>query len=183
MIWDDDTGIIPPVWGDGMGDRSPLPCSIVGFVKAFAFTPHRAKLIQGLLDYRAILRKCIGRPAIQWVNGSFAENIESLEARDPNDIDVVTVFPIQAILDDKKCSEAKLNDHAYLKETYHVDAYHLPLGQLAFEQEIRMLTYWFVQWSRRRDGRWKGFLQLLLYDDEEEQARELLKGMQGGEHG
>jgi len=180
MIWNDE-GIIPPVWGQGMDQRSPLPCSIADFIQAFAISPHRAKLAKGFLDYRDQLRQCVGKSAIQWADGSFVEHIEKLEARDPKDIDVLTIFMADDVDADHFAAQ-KLNDLSHLRTCYHVDAYYLPLGQQSLVMDIRMLTYWYAQWSHRRDHKWKGFIQLFLHDDDE-QARHLLMQMHGGNHG
>jgi hypothetical protein len=59
----------------------------------------------------------------QWLDGSFLENIESLESRSPRDIDVVTFY----YLPPNQTQKALLNgypqlfDHRHIKENYHVD--------------------------------------------------------------
>jgi hypothetical protein len=56
----------------------------------FAGLPGRRHLVEGLLRYRADLAKLGFVRGFQWLDGSFAEDVEANEQRTPNDIDVVT---------------------------------------------------------------------------------------------
>jgi hypothetical protein len=74
------------------GQISPYPCTILEVCQRFATSPDRVSILDGLLKLRALL---IGQgltAATQWLSGSFVEDIESLEARPPHDIDVVTWY-------------------------------------------------------------------------------------------
>ncbi|MCS5828604.1 hypothetical protein LNO09_12165 [Klebsiella variicola] len=75
--------------------RSPYKMDIVRFVSMFALSPARMKILKGFLDFRMSLSQAGLVEGFQWVDGSFTENIELIERRPPNDVDVVTFFSIQ----------------------------------------------------------------------------------------
>src|SRR5438128_1228261 len=57
-------------------------------VVALGTTPVRENLLFGLLEYRALLVSFGYTQGVQFIDGSFVENVEAREARDPGDIDV-----------------------------------------------------------------------------------------------
>ncbi|MCY1556832.1 hypothetical protein D9M68_936240 [compost metagenome] len=64
--------------------------------------------------------------------------------------------------------------NAYVKQAYKVDAYLHVLGIPTDSQQVRQISYWYSMWSHRRDGLWKGFLQINLKPDEDGEARRIL---------
>lgn len=50
----------------------------------------RRELLKGLLEFRSELHRIGLVDGIQWLDGSFIENVEEIEGRHPKDIDVVT---------------------------------------------------------------------------------------------
>ena len=104
----------------------------------------------------------------QWLDGSFLENIEVIEARSPNDLDVVTFFRLPA-----GTSQAEIRTRApdafpqtraersVFKSVFFVDPYLVNLGAPP-ERLVRSSTYWYSVWSHRRDSNWKGYLQIDL---------------------
>lgn len=123
--WNDD-GLLPAVGNDPTGpDRSPYHVPLIALIERFAITAKRCVILEGLLRYRAALHECGLKLGVQWINGSFAEDVENREARAPNDVDVVTFFE----LPDGATEERLMNrspdlfDHEFVKKNYFVDAY------------------------------------------------------------
>ncbi len=129
-------------------------------------------ILLGLLDFRAVLHRLGLRQGFQWVDGSFLENIEQLENRTPNDIDVVTFVPSMARIPEREL-DAEL-DHATLKGRYSVDAYFVETDELSTELLVGVSAYWYSVWSHRRTNLWKGFLQISLDPSDDQTVREQL---------
>lgn len=170
--------VLPPHLGNptGLSGSSPYGATIIELCEQFATTERRKKILSGFLDLRKelITRKLCG---FQWIDGSFLENIEVQEERDPNDIDVVTFVANPINRDEVYAiippSDELLNPKT-TKEKYHVDHYLLPLGS---EPKIlvHLTRYWYGLFSHRRDGVWKGILEIPLEDSSmEEEAKALL---------
>ena len=49
-------------------------------------------ILDGFLRFRELLTQAGFVSGFQWVDGSFLENVEMLENRPPNDLDVVTFY-------------------------------------------------------------------------------------------
>jgi hypothetical protein len=168
-------GIIPPndVMQPTVGERSPYQASLKDFVLRFGRTDARRTLLTGLLRYREGLHSVGLTEGFQWLDGSFLEDIEAREARAPNDIDVVTFYHLP---NGKSQSDVAEQDPALfrggraLKSAYHVDAYLVDLGGSA-EYIVERSRYWYSMWSHRRDGVWKGYLQINLDPAEDTAAR------------
>lgn len=172
-------GVLPPIRPQQPGhstDRSPYEVGLCELVEQFAFTPERVLILRGFLDYRAALHGIGLASGFQWMNGSFMQDVENHEIRAPNDVDVVTYFHLptgdtQASLASKA---GQLFNNAYVKQTYKVDAYPHVLGGAMDMRQVRQISYWYSMWSHRRDGLWKGFLQIDLKPDEDADARRIL---------
>lgn len=177
-------GVIPPVdETDGCSvKRSPYNISVTQLVDLFSYTPERIVILRGLLHYRAELYQVGIVSGYQWLNGSFTTDIEVLENRAPNDIDVVTFFYLpngetqQSFL--PKTGQLLLSK--YTKSTFRVDAYPVILGQNLTPELISRITYWYSMWSHRKgDNIWKGFLQVELSPDEDKTALKILNELGG----
>src|SRR5262245_49215124 len=83
--------VLPPHLGaPGMVlDLSPYRCTVAEVCDRFAISPARKRILDGLLKLRAELF-ALGIEGFQWLDGSFVEDIEAQEGRDPGDMDVVT---------------------------------------------------------------------------------------------
>ena len=107
--------------------------------------------------------------AIQWVNGSFCEDIEVQETRPPGDVDVVTLARLgdQLVLSRKLPPEVL--DHDLCKVTFHVDHYFVATDVPFSMDQGSMISYWSSLWSHRRaDNRWKGFVAIPLASNDGE---------------
>ena len=163
-------GIIPPINSQRPTDisRSPYIVSLSEFALRFGQSAERRVVLDGLLRYRTALHDAGLIQGFQWLDGSFLENIEALEARPPNDIDVVTFYDLPV-----GKSQMDLMLHAgdifpttrdgklRLKSAFHVDAYLEHLGKPP-SYLIKKSAYWYSMWSHRRNQVWKGFVQIDL---------------------
>lgn len=106
----------------------------------------------------------------QWINGSFTEDVETLEGRAPRDIDVLTFY--------KDVPEEKLQgimnafpEFAYpqkSKETFQVDHYTVDISFPQGEAIVRLINYWIQLFSHNRNGIWKGMVELELNTPQED---------------
>ncbi|MDC5255326.1 DUF6932 family protein [Acinetobacter nosocomialis] len=171
-------GVIPPIRPEQPGyspDRSPYIADIESVVTRFGTTQARINILRGFLAYRKCFYDLGVTEGFQWINGSFCQDIENIEHRDPGDIDVVTFYyipkfekgPDQIFID----SFFRLLDTDYTKPHFKVDAYGMQLGTTFLPATIKQLSYWYSMWSHRKsDNMWKGFIQVSLSPEADEQA-------------
>ena len=172
-------GVIPPIQPGQPGhspNRSPYFSTLTTLIDRFSLSPERVSILNGLFAYRSALHGLGLIEGFQWLDGSFLENIEDQETRPPKDIDVVTYFHLpagvtQLLLHQKAGS---LFDNDYVKKTYQVDAFLAILGEPVNAASISRSTYWYSMWSHRRDGMWKGFVQIDLSPGEDTAALVIL---------
>jgi len=180
------SGVLPPIRPGLSGnhvDRSPYVATLLEFVDCFSTSPTRIEIIDGLLKYRRELHSCGITKGFQWLDGSFMEKIESLEARQPVDIDVVSFFylPDGKSQQDLILLNRNLFDSAKMIIDHYVDAYYFILGQPTGSSHVKKVAYWYSMWAHRRDETWKGFIQVDLAPFEDEAAMEaLMKKREGG---
>ena len=172
-------GVLPPVRLGNAGhsaDRSPYAVSLLSLIERFSSSPERIKILQGFLQFRACLYEIGIVSGFQWLDGSFLEHVELLEGRSPNDIDVVTFFELPEGQTQRSLAEKNKDifDIQYLKNTFSVDGYFTQLGQPTNQQQVKNIAYWYSMWSHRRDGVWKGFIQVNLDPTEDVDAKQLL---------
>jgi hypothetical protein len=115
----------------------------------------------------------------QWIDGSFLENIEETEERDPHDIDLVTFYYLpDGVNEEDLVSQAPhLFDPRRTKDDFHVDAYFVRLNTEYPELLVSQAAYWYSVWSHRRNGLWKGFLQIDLSSNDDQVATTNLREM------
>ena len=159
-------GVLPPNNpGDPTAvDRSPYTVSLTDLVLHFGTTEKRQTILEGLLGLRAALHEAGLSEGFQWVDGSFLEDIEKIENRDPADMDVVTFFDLPQGQTQKSFAAAHpdLFNHADTKTRYLVDAYFVPMDDNPPAHLVERSAYWYSLWSHRRNGQWKGYLQIDL---------------------
>jgi hypothetical protein len=164
-------GVLPPIdeANPVSASRAPYPVLLTDLVARFATSPRRCEVLQGFLAYRAALHANGYVEGFQWLDGSFMEDIETLEARAPGDIDVVSFVqaprpaaPTPADLD--------ALDHDLAKQRYKVDGYFLELDAVSARETTFWSAYWYSMWAHRRNKAWKGFLQIELRPDEDATA-------------
>ena len=161
-------GVLPPLdEANPVGaTRAPYPVSLSDLVARFATSPERCAVLKGLLAYRAALHANGYVADFQWLNGSFMEDVERLEARAPRDIDVVSfVHAPQPAAPTPADSEAL--DSALAKSRFLVDGYFLELDAVPPREISFWSAYWYSLWAHRRNRAWKGFLQIDLRPDDD----------------
>lgn len=172
-------GVLPPIRPGAPGhspDRSPYPAGLADVVDRFSTSTERVNILHGFLNLRAAFHALGIVSGFQWIDGSFLEQVEVLESRPPADIDVVTYFDLPPGLSelDLVAQNTALFDHDHVKATFKVDHYPNVLGKAIDAFQIRQLSYWYSMWSHRRDGLWKGFIQVSLDPAEDVQALQTL---------
>ncbi len=180
-------GVLPPVRPEMPGnspERSPYRVSLAGFVDRFATSPERMAILDGLLRFRGKRHELGIVSGFQWLDGSFLEQIELLESRHPRDMDVVTFFDMPLGENQRSLLQkaGQVFDQKHLKENYSIDGYFSVLGQPVDARQVQSIAYWYSMWSHRRDGLWKGFVQVDLDPSQDADARAVLNISGGAQH-
>lgn len=175
-------GVLPPLdeASPVAASRSPYPVSLADLVARFATSPERYAVLRGFLDYRAALRASGYVDGFQWLDGSFMEDVETIEHRAPRDLDVVSFVHAQQFATPTP-AQAEALDHDLAKARYLVDGYFVELDVLPPREISSWSAYWYSVWAHRRNKAWKGFLQVELRPDEDAIAAALLA--QNAAHG
>jgi len=147
---------------EGMKIISPFKVTIIEFVERFATTQQRTEIIEGFLRFRAGLAKIGVVQGIQWIDGSFVEDVESTQGRPPNDIDVITFFPIPPGRSALDLSEEEIFQHDHVKSNFRTDAYFYVPEWKWDSNDIDHYVYWNSLFSHRRDRVWKGYVHVDL---------------------
>lgn len=163
--FDHITSVLPPHLGDPVvpANLSPYLCTAVELCTKFATSPARKAILRGFLKIRQELMR-LGIQGFQWLDGSFLEDIELLEGRDPHDLDVVTFITDpsdMAVLTPALGPRDDLWKPARSKALFCVDHYVLPLCSPP-EEVVEQTRYWYGLFSHRRDSTWKGMLRVEL---------------------
>lgn len=172
--------VLPPHLGvaGNVTNLSPYVCTVDELCRRFATSPARKLILTGLLDLRREFFT-FGIRGFQWLDGSFVEDIETQELRDPKDIDVVTFVSTPAApvdLSSALATKPNLLNRAHVKSTYRVDHFWLPLGSNPTDL-VEQTRYWYGLFSHRRDRTWKGMLAVNLTNQaDDDAARPLLGG-------
>lgn len=155
---------ISPVAGALM---SPFATTLTRIAGKLCGSPARREIFKGLISYRQALATIGMDNGFQWLSGSFMEDIERLEARNPNDVDVVTFCHRPAGAKDDAAwrtffgANIHLLDARMVKPVFKSDAYLVDLDTIP-TNVVNQARYWFGLFSHRRDGLWKGMLQVPL---------------------
>ncbi len=172
--------VLPPHLGDPREptDLSPFPCTVAELCDRFATSPKRKSILNGFLNFRQELFN-LGLSGFQWLDGSFLEDIESEESRDPNDIDVVSFtessMDLSALRTHIANTSPELLNRDHVKATYSVDHFLMPLGSKP-ALIVDNTRYWYGLFSHRRDRLWKGMLVVKLADKADDLAARTILG-------
>lgn len=171
-------GVLPPYVGVTPTDFngvSPYRAEMSEIVKVLATTPERVKLCKGLIAHRKALRGLGVVTGVQWINGSFCENVESTRGSAPKDIDVVTLMRRPAGYESVPplawglfCQQhLRLFDSQATKHHYSCEVFFIDLHQPALAV-IAQVTYWFGLFTHQKATHlWKGILQVSLSSDDD----------------
>jgi hypothetical protein len=163
-------GVIPPVSAvsASSANRSPYLVSLSEVVLHFRDSADRRAILDGFLRYRQRLHAAGLVHGFQWLDGSFLEQIELLEGRPPNDLDVVTFFHLPPGANESDIRmrfpdafPGTAQQRRAFQASFHVDAYWVNLDE-PVESVVELSTYWYSMWSHRRDASWKGYVQVDL---------------------
>jgi hypothetical protein len=163
------SGVLPPYVGTPCISpaMSPYGTTLLKIAQRFASTPDRRTILRGLLNYRQALAGIGLVEGFQWISGSFLEDIETLETRSPRDVD--TVFfcrrPAQhqtdALWQAFVIAHMNLFQPSSAKTNFKCDPYFVDLT-LSSNYIVDQARFWFGLFSHRRNGLWKGLLQVPL---------------------
>jgi hypothetical protein len=133
-------------------------------------------VLDGFIRYRRALHEAGLRKGFQWLNGSFAEDVERVEGRPPNDVDVVTFYELPEGTTQRVIAEKnpQLLNHAGIREKYNVDGYFVSLGSCP-DRLVRESIYWYSVWSHRRTMTWKGYIEISLNPTQDQAAWDILR--------
>jgi len=86
--------VLPPHLGDPVeaSQLSPSPCTTVDLCQRFGTTPERRSILSKFLVFVDRLQTEGLSNGLQWLDGSFLEDVELRDRRPPRDLDVVTVY-------------------------------------------------------------------------------------------
>jgi hypothetical protein len=177
------SAVLPPIRPGQPGhspDRSPYLAKFSEVVQRFGTSQERTNILQGLLEYRKALTNIGVMNGFQWLDGSFMENKEVLLNIPPNDVDVVTFFSLPDGVSDQfafLASNTDLFEPVRSKNRFHVDAYAMVIGDPLQASDVQQIAYWYSMWSHRRNGMWKGFVQVDISSSEDQIAEPLLAQM------
>lgn len=133
------------------------------FVEAFEHTSKRYELFNEYKRYTHDLRKVIGQPFYQWVDGSFTST-----SFNPSDIDLISfishdTYTNKELLIDERFSKWSVSQHysgldAYTVWTYPADH----KRSVLFEADCAYWQDWFGHTRYRRDRKrfTKGYIQV-----------------------
>jgi hypothetical protein len=169
-------GLLPPFVGADATtpDRSPYWVTMPELVAALGTSPHRCALLRNLIEYRALLARGGYVGGIQFIDGSFVENVEALANRNPSDIDVFSILsaPTRYLTDPKAWQatglpfwNAEVANRDLNKQRFGLDTYAVLFEELQAQPMnlIRNIIYWYGLFSHQRDTfAWKGFAVLAL---------------------
>ena len=196
--WEED-GVFPPVDRENPAspyNRSPHRVLLADLVRNLGISPPRLRILRGFLEYRRALHTLGIVEGIQWVNGSFVEDVETRRGQvAPNDIDVVTfaILPAGMTLSNLLQLTPRITNPLHTKNDFLVDGYIEPISELTPNQLINVVAYWYGLWSHTKrdvpnalttspDFEWKGFLQVSLASAEDATAEmaleEQIRGVQ-----
>lgn len=173
-------GVLPPI--DPLTPisvtRSPYEVTLLDVITRFATSPERGQILKGFLDYRAALHALGLTVGFQWLDGSFAEDVEMIERRNPRDLDVVTFVEVPASF--RLPPSPSVVDHDFAKQRFHVDGYPFGLNEISPGELVHFSAYWYSLLSHRRDMEWKGFLEVNLNPADDGAAAAALAQYQSG---
>ncbi|MBK8159689.1 MAG: hypothetical protein IPK59_13285 [Rhodospirillaceae bacterium] len=162
---------------------------MIEFADAFGTTPHRRSLIRNLVQYRTLLATDGYLHGIQFVDGSFVENVETNRGRPPGDIDVLSLLeapakyhPSNADWDSnwQNTGEAfwksEVVNRPVNKARFLLDTYAMIVTEMPLEGFLDNVIYWYSLFSHQRDTfAWKGFVRIALNTDEDAEVLERLR--------
>lgn len=177
----DHNHVIPPHVGDpsNRSDVSPFECTTFELCQKFSTSKERIEILQKFLDFRKRTVNSGIKVGFQWLDGSFLENIEESEGRNPNDLDVVTFYGGLTMNDQfmAKTFFPEFFSPKMAREKFSVDHYAIDFN---FDPDVTIdqTRYWLQLFTHKRNGIWKGMLKIPLNTvKDDENALNYLKSL------
>lgn len=156
---------LPPHLGDPTKfvQVSPYPCTTLEFCMHFATSKERIEILKNFLTFRQRMKVEGIVTGFQWLNGSFTSDIETIESRPPNDLDLVTFFDGRGI--DSSVIVSNFNEFVSFrasKAVYKLD--HYPVN-FTYDPYVTVgqTTYWIQLFSHSKPHQiWKGILEVKI---------------------
>lgn len=178
------SGLLPPIAGadEVDKDRSPYIITMPELVNALGTTPRRQRLLRNLLAYRALMYGHGYSAGIQFLDGSFVEDVERHSGREPGDIDVFSLLsipqryvqnPATWMPDGFNFWAGEIQNQPLNKIRFELDTYAVLIEDMPFVHLVKDVMYWYSLFSHQRlTFAWKGFVAVLL--DQRQDADALL---------
>lgn len=161
----DHNHVLPPHRGNPtvISDLSPFHCTTLELCQKFATSPERIEILNNFLQFRTSLRNEGLLNAVQWLDGSFLEDIEKSENRPPKDLDIVTIYWGYSIAFQQSLllKIPEFADPALSKTNLKLDHYPFDAG-IAPMRTVVISRYRSQLFSHNRNGVWKGMLAINL---------------------
>lgn len=163
------SGVLPPYVGKVTNSQmmSPYPATLLEIAQRFCHTPHRCTTMRGLLQHRQQLSAIGLVDGFVWLAGSFFEDIEKLDNRNPRDVDAVLFLRRpRAHVQDAQWQQF-LTTNIGLFQPQNTKAQFMcdvQLVDLNLDPAVVVdrARFWFGLFSHRRNNLWKGILQVPL---------------------
>lgn len=161
--------------------ESPFLIPLEQFVERFAFNEKRRQILDGFLAHRMDLRAEGFETGFQWIGGSFVEDVEGLEGRNPNDIDVVSFLRCPPAITDPLAIEAFFegqmarHDRKLVKQNRLCDSFLVPFPPRRFQWSLDAIATPIIHWmnllgSHRKTLKWKGLIQIDFETTDDDRA-------------
>lgn len=150
--------------------QAPWDATIVEFIERFGTSHERLEILEGLLEYRGLLKQLGFHSGFQWLCGSFVEHCEEIRGRPPGDVDVVTFchspslgLDVAQLLKHQQRSATPLVGKP-AKRWCKCDGFFIDLGEDP-EVVVDHITYWLTLFGHQRyTVAAKGFVKVRLDD-------------------
>lgn len=158
-------GVLPPYLGSPTDSRemSPYHSTSLEVCKRFATNENRVDILERWLVFRKKMSDGGMTVGVQWVNGSFVEDIEMIDPNRPGDMDVTTFFwsfnPTNGPVFMGMLPEA--SNPSEVKRKYRLDHQFMDLDKGA-EFALESIPFWSSLFSHTREGVRKGYLRVEL---------------------
>lgn len=168
----DGRGLLPAFVGQANShERSPYIAKMTEIVGFFATTDRRRRLLNNLIAYRTLLASGGFVEGLQFVDGSFVEDVERTSSREPGDIDIFSMLVLPSRFAQDHAAwratglpfwQGEIADRAKNKSRFELDTY-AEVYPMRRPDEIRTIIYWYSLFSHQRSTMaWKGFVAVPL---------------------
>lgn len=162
---------------------SPFKCNLLELCERFATSKERVEILKGLFFFRKAMFDHNILLGYQWLYGSFTENIEAIENRSPNDLDVATFYQGAPDTNAAHWKEVfpEFVSSRLSKEKYKLDqtSYPILVAPPSHVIHVDIVSDLIQLFTHTRKGVWKGILRLELNTPaEDEKAINYLNTLQ-----